>query len=511
MTLKQTDQQCRIELWTNTPDMAKLRRAANGTRHHRSVSEENGDTQSQDPDYDKAGLNMEDKWNRTLGLERPDEGSPHVSPRLPNWCVRPKPFTQPLGMPKTKRQSGGDTPEWKDATKLHSNSRVDREHNRHDVDRFPNRNRLLTNEKPELSRQQRKTLPRNFQSDGDSATPFPSPSTFRPSAGTNAELRADNSLGSNTNNEEESSMNHFRLGLFGGMQPDPKSQFGMLPLGANNLAAAAAAAMSPLFHNSVKDWASHSADEPNQAPSIPSGGPFSAVSAAASGLPNTSASSSLSSKSMDTCFPPMLAAAAVAALTGGRFPANGSGFPPFNPMFSASSNPLMYQAGSLGDVQSAMGFDRGPMSAASLMNNNASMSSADMAKELLFSPIRAMYHTSKSLFDPAGMSALSSCNRTGTTPPPPPLSASTSPQPMHMSRCPRGTMPSNSGNYCNSMDDGGDEGDENESVDGVDQALEMDESVSNANGHQWTFEEQFKQVCESLTHEVCPLCILKEQ
>ncbi|THD24353.1 AT-rich interactive domain-containing protein 3A [Fasciola hepatica] len=492
-----TDQHSRTELWTKMSDPMKLKRA-NGTKYrsssHHFSSNENISNLSQDMDCTKIDAGIEDQWDRSHISERSDDVSPHASPitRLPNWCARPKQFTEPVGMPKAKRLSDADTSEWKEGTKLHSSSRTDIEH-RSDGDRLQNKNRLLSGQKHDLNRQQRKNLSRYSQSDGDPTSLFPGLHAFQSSpVGTNAEIRAD-PAGQNATYGEEAGMNQYRLGPLSGVQSDSKSHFGMLPLGANTLAAAAAAAMSPLFHNPVKDWPSHSADEHPQVSNLSSAGPFSAASVMSSALPNTSGSSSSSSKSMDTCFPPMLAAAAVAALTGGRFPTTGSGFASLNPMFSAPSNPSLYQAGSLGDVHSAIEFDRGSISVTGLMNN-APMSSADMAKELLFSPIRAMYQTSKSMFDPTGMSALGSCSRTGTTPPPPSLSASTSPRPMHTTRCPRGAVPSNSGDYCNSVDDGRDEVDENESVDGVDQCLDMEESVGTTNGHQWTFEEQFKQL-----------------
>ncbi|KAG5454297.1 hypothetical protein CSKR_112998 [Clonorchis sinensis] len=187
------------------------------------------------------------------------------------------------------------------------------------------------------------------------------------------------------------------------------------------------------------------------------------------------------SMSISSCLPPMLAAAAMAALTGGRFP-TGSTMGHFNPLFPQSSGNLLpahmknYDAtmepGSLDGIHRTSG------------NYGSSLPGSGQANDFLL-PMRAMYNTSKLLFGGG------SDDRTICTPPPPSLSASASPQPAGS----RGFSKSSRIVYNNHLvNEDEDCEEEQEDLESMEPDHVGPEGSSSIGGQQWTFEEQFKQL-----------------
>ncbi|KER29271.1 hypothetical protein T265_04110 [Opisthorchis viverrini] len=187
------------------------------------------------------------------------------------------------------------------------------------------------------------------------------------------------------------------------------------------------------------------------------------------------------SMSINSCLPPMLAAAAMAALTGGRFP-TGSTMGHFNPLFPQSSANLLpahmknYDApmepGCLDGIHRASG------------NYGSSLTGSGQANDFL-SPMRAMYNTSKLLFGGG------SDDRTICTPPPPSLSASASPQPAGSRGFSKSSRIVYNNHLVNEDDDCEEEQEELESMEPDHVGPEGSSSIG---GQQWTFEEQFKQL-----------------
>ncbi|KAF8560713.1 hypothetical protein P879_01341 [Paragonimus westermani] len=187
--------------------------------------------------------------------------------------------------------------------------------------------------------------------------------------------------------------------------------------------------------------------------------------------------------SIGNCLPPMLAAAAMAALAGGRFSSAASTIAHLNPLLaSASGNVFPAHANSL-DTTSEFTFD-GRRTTADFTTHKIGACMEQSGSMSLLSPMRAMYNTSKLLFG-------GRLDRVSTgTPPPPSLSASVSPQLTHreMSKSAH-TIFSTLGDMEDDAED--EEPDDNGSIEP--ESNEPEGSGTNAAGQQWTFEEQFKQ------------------
>ncbi|KAF5395071.1 hypothetical protein PHET_08247 [Paragonimus heterotremus] len=187
--------------------------------------------------------------------------------------------------------------------------------------------------------------------------------------------------------------------------------------------------------------------------------------------------------SIGNCLPPMLAAAAMAALTGSRFSSAASTIAHLNPLLaSASGNVFPAHMNSVDTTGEPM-LD-GRRSTADFTNHQIGAYLEQSGGMSLLSPMRAMYNTSKLLFG-GGLDRIS----TGT-PPPPSLSASVSPQLPHreMSKSTH-TIFSALGDIDDEAED--EEPDDNGSIEPESNGPEG--SGTNAAGQQWTFEEQFKQ------------------
>ncbi|KAF7233701.1 hypothetical protein EG68_03992 [Paragonimus skrjabini miyazakii] len=187
--------------------------------------------------------------------------------------------------------------------------------------------------------------------------------------------------------------------------------------------------------------------------------------------------------SIGNCLPPMLAAAAMAALTGGRFSSAASTIAHLNPLLaSASGNVFPAHMNSVDTTGEPM-LD-GRRITADFTNHQIGAYMEQSGGMSLLSPMRAMYNTSKLLFG-GGLDRIP----TGT-PPPPSLSASVSPQ------LPHRDMSKSTHTIFSALGDMDDEAEDEEPDDTGSIEPESngpEGSGTNAAGQQWTFEEQFKQ------------------
>ncbi|KAF6778363.1 hypothetical protein AHF37_01679 [Paragonimus kellicotti] len=193
--------------------------------------------------------------------------------------------------------------------------------------------------------------------------------------------------------------------------------------------------------------------------------------------------------SIGNCLPPMLAAAAMAALTGGRFSSAASTIAHLNPLLaSASGNVFPAHMNSLDTTGEPMLDCR--RTTADFANHQIGAYMEQSGGMSLISPMRAMYNTSKLLFG-GGLDRVS----TGT-PPPPSLSASVSPQ------LPHREISKSTHTVFGALGDMEDEAEDEEPDDNGSIEPESNEpegSGTNAAGQQWTFEEQFKQILSRIS------------
>nr|CAH8821887.1 unnamed protein product [Trichobilharzia regenti] len=241
---------------------------------------------------------------------------------------------------------------------------------------------------------------------------------------------------------------------------------------------------------------------------------------------STSALSSLaSSDTFGSCISPtMLAAAAMAALTSGCFPGPCNMSNQFNPLLAATkpygfpsypSNlnlPANSQRTQLTKQQQTTPFTHSSLNRNSKMSHNINNSvsqqsnlsttnTMNLSSLSSHSPIHSVHNNNKSLQDDViGRDYSTNFSHNDTTTnnsssmnsnptPPPPLSRSNSPT--HQSN--RLMTTSNDLAYM-SMDDGDEENDDDMGSEEIEEDMEAENPNPQSGNHQWTFEEQFKQL-----------------
>ncbi|CAH8444697.1 unnamed protein product [Dicrocoelium dendriticum] len=185
---------------------------------------------------------------------------------------------------------------------------------------------------------------------------------------------------------------------------------------------------------------------------------------------------------MGSCISPMLAAAAVAALAGGRFSST-SATSQFDSLFTSQSS------GKFSTHLTDFNLRPGDLSLVERTATDRSQSRGDAEQDTPLSPMHAMYNTSKLLFG-----NMSGDRLTADTPSPPSLSASVSPRITELCK-PRDLYDSMM------QEDEGDEEDEGENDEEAEDMESAEQETSGTeitgktgSGQHWTFEEQFKQL-----------------
>ncbi|VDQ11523.1 unnamed protein product [Trichobilharzia regenti] len=234
-----------------------------------------------------------------------------------------------------------------------------------------------------------------------------------------------------------------------------------------------------------------------------------------------------SSDTFGSCISPtMLAAAAMAALTSGCFPGPCNMSNQFNPLLAATkpygfpsypSNlnlPANSQRTQLTKQQQTTPFTHSSLNRNSKMSHNINNSvsqqsnlsttnTMNLSSLSSHSPIHSVHNNNKSLQDDViGRDYSTNFSHNDTTTnnsssmnsnptPPPPLSRSNSPT--HQSN--RLMTTSNDLAYM-SMDDGDEENDDDMGSEEIEEDMEAENPNPQSGNHQWTFEEQFKQVSQ---------------